>query len=90
VLLLDEPTSNLDARNENALRTAIAAAAGSRTLIVVAHRLSTVVDSDVIVVLDGGEVLATGPHDELLETSPLYRELAAHQLLVAGPILSGK
>ncbi len=90
VLLLDEPTSNLDARNENALRTAIAAAAGSRTLIVVAHRLSTVVDSDLIVVLDGGEVVATGPHDELLETSPLYRELAAHQLLVAGPLLSGK
>jgi ABC-type multidrug transport system fused ATPase/permease subunit len=90
VLLLDEPTSNLDARNENALRTAIAAAAGNRTLIVVAHRLSTVVDSDMIVVLDGGEVLATGPHAELLETSPLYRELATHQLLVAGPILSGK
>jgi ABC-type multidrug transport system fused ATPase/permease subunit len=83
VLLLDEPTSNLDARNESALRTAIATAAVRRTLIVVAHRLSTVVDSDLIVVLDGGEVLATGPHDELLETSPLYRELATHQLLVA-------
>jgi ATP-binding cassette subfamily B protein/ATP-binding cassette subfamily C protein len=83
VLLLDEPTSNLDARNESALRTAIATAAVRRTLIVVAHRLSTVVDSDLIVVLDGGEVLATGPHDELLETSALYRELATHQLLVA-------
>ncbi|HET6533294.1 MAG TPA: ABC transporter ATP-binding protein, partial [Actinoplanes sp.] len=82
ILLLDEPTSNLDARNEAALRAAIAAAAHRRTLIVVAHRLSTVVDSDRIVVLDAGRVVAAGPHDELLDTSPLYRELATHQLLV--------
>jgi ABC-type multidrug transport system fused ATPase/permease subunit len=82
ILLLDEPTSNLDARNESALRTAIAAAASSRTLIIVAHRLSTVVDSDQIVVVDGGRVVAVGAHQELLETSPLYRELATHQLLV--------
>jgi ABC-type multidrug transport system fused ATPase/permease subunit len=83
ILLLDEPTSNLDARNEAALRTAIAAAAERRTLIVVAHRLSTVVDSDEIIVLDQGRVVARGPHDELLDTSPLYRELATHQLLVS-------
>jgi ABC-type multidrug transport system fused ATPase/permease subunit len=85
ILLLDEPTSNLDARNEAALRQAIAAAAFRRTLIVVAHRLSTVVDSDQIVVVDQGRVVAAGLHEQLLETSPLYRELAAHQLLVAGP-----
>jgi ABC-type multidrug transport system fused ATPase/permease subunit len=83
ILLLDEPTSNLDARNEAALRQAIAAAAIQRTLIIVAHRLSTVVDSDQIVVLDQGRVVAIGPHETLLETSPLYRELAAHQLLVS-------
>jgi ATP-binding cassette subfamily B protein/ATP-binding cassette subfamily C protein len=83
ILLLDEPTSNLDARNEVALRHAIAAAAVSRTLIIVAHRLSTVVDSDQIVVLEGGRVVAVGPHERLLETSPLYRELATHQLLVS-------
>ena len=83
ILLLDEPTSNLDARNEAALREAIAAASFRRTLIVVAHRLSTVVDSDQIVVLEGGRVVAVGPHEQLLETSPLYRELAAHQLLVS-------
>jgi ATP-binding cassette subfamily B protein/ATP-binding cassette subfamily C protein len=83
ILLLDEPTSNLDARNEAALRDAIGAAALQRTLIIVAHRLSTVVDSDQIVVLDEGRVVAVGPHEVLLETSPLYRELAAHQLLVS-------
>lgn len=83
ILLLDEPTSNLDARNEAALREAIAAASFQRTLIVVAHRLSTVVDSDQIVVVEAGRVVAVGPHRELLETSPLYRELAAHQLLVS-------
>ncbi|BCJ78018.1 ABC transporter [Catellatospora sp. IY07-71] len=82
ILLLDEPTSNLDARNEAALRNAIDTVARGRTLLIVAHRLSTVVDADQIVVLEGGRVAATGRHEELLETSPLYRELAAHQFLV--------
>ncbi len=82
LLLLDEPTASLDARNEELLRRTLAAAAADRALLVVAHRLSTVVDSDRIVVLDGGRVVASGTHGELLETSPLYRELAAAQLLV--------
>ena len=82
LLLLDEPTSNLDARNEAALRLAVDAVARDRTLLVVAHRLSTVVDADQIVVLDAGRVVATGTHAELVAHSPLYRELASHQLLV--------
>ncbi|UWZ60027.1 ABC transporter ATP-binding protein [Dactylosporangium aurantiacum] len=83
ILLLDEPTSNLDARNEVALRQAIDTVAHNRTMIVVAHRLSTVVDADQIVVMEGGRVVATGRHADLLETSDLYRELATNQLLVA-------
>lgn len=82
ILLLDEPTSNLDARNEAALRSAIDTVAQGRTLLIVAHRLSTVVDADQIVVLEHGRVVATGRHEELLDASPLYRELAAHQFLV--------
>jgi ATP-binding cassette subfamily B protein/ATP-binding cassette subfamily C protein len=82
ILLLDEPTSNLDARNEAALKAAIDTAALGRTVLIVAHRLSTVVDSDQIVVLERGKVVALGSHDELLTTSPLYRELATQQLLV--------
>jgi ABC-type multidrug transport system fused ATPase/permease subunit len=82
LLLLDEPTASLDARNEALLRATLAAASADRALLVVAHRLSTVLDSDRIVVLDAGQVVATGTHEELVETSPLYRELAAAQLLV--------
>jgi ABC-type multidrug transport system fused ATPase/permease subunit len=82
ILLLDEPTSNLDARNEHALRQAIDAVAKERTLLIVAHRLATVVDADQIVVLDQGRVAGIGKHQDLAENNQLYRELAAHQLLV--------
>ena len=82
ILLLDESTSSLDGLNEQLLREAIDAVAEHRTLLVIAHRLSTVVDSDHIVVLDRGEVVGTGTHSELVATTPLYRDLAKHQLLV--------
>jgi len=81
ILLLDESTSSLDGLNEQRMREAIDAVATGRTLIVIAHRLSTVVDSDVIVVLDGGAVVGQGTHAELVASVPLYRDLAAHQLL---------
>ncbi|MFI8593598.1 ABC transporter ATP-binding protein [Microbacterium sp. NPDC078428] len=82
VLLLDESTSSLDGVNEQRMREAIDAVAQGRTLLVIAHRLSTVVDSDLIVVLEQGRVVGTGTHAELVESTPLYRELARHQLLV--------
>ena len=82
ILLLDESTASLDGRNERLMREAIDAVAENRTLIVIAHRLSTVVDSDQIVVLEKGRVVGVGTHSELVETTPLYRELAKHQLLV--------
>ncbi|TFB52322.1 ABC transporter ATP-binding protein [Cryobacterium tagatosivorans] len=82
ILLLDESTSSLDGVNEQKMRAAIDAVAVNRTLIVIAHRLSTVVDSDQIVVLDHGRVVGTGTHSELVASTPLYRELAKHQLLV--------
>jgi ATP-binding cassette subfamily B protein len=82
ILLLDESTSSLDSVNEQMMRAAIDAVAENRTLIVIAHRLSTVVDSDQIVVLDHGKVVGTGTHSELVASTPLYRELAKHQLLV--------
>ena len=82
ILLLDESTSSLDGVNEQRMREAIDAVAADRTLIVIAHRLSTVVDSDQIVVLDHGSVVGVGTHSDLVASTPLYRELAKHQLLV--------
>jgi len=82
ILLLDESTSSLDGVNEQRMREAIDAVAAGRTLLVIAHRLSTVVDSDRIVVLEKGRVVGQGTHSELVESTPLYRDLAKHQLLV--------
>ncbi|KTS06410.1 ABC transporter ATP-binding protein [Microbacterium testaceum] len=82
VLLLDESTSSLDGVNEQRMREAIDAVATDRTLLVIAHRLSTVVDSDLIVVLENGRVVGQGTHSELVASTPLYRDLAKHQLLV--------
>jgi ABC-type multidrug transport system fused ATPase/permease subunit len=83
ILLLDESTSSLDGPNELLMKTAIDKVSKNRTLVVIAHRLATVVDSDQIIVLKDGEVQASGTHEELLASSTLYRDLAEHQLLTS-------
>ncbi|MDP4633661.1 MAG: ABC transporter ATP-binding protein/permease [Pontimonas sp.] len=82
ILLLDESTSSLDGPNELLMKTAIDKVSQNRTLVVIAHRLATVVDSDQIIVVNGGQVDSVGTHDELLVSSALYKDLAEHQLLV--------
>lgn len=82
ILLMDESTSSLDGPNEVLMKHAIDRVAQDRTVIVIAHRLATVVDSDQIIVLNQGKVEAIGTHDELLRSSALYKDLAEHQLLV--------
>jgi ATP-binding cassette subfamily C protein len=82
LLLLDEATSQLDAVNEAALRATIADIAETTTVLVIAHRLSTVTMADRIVVMDAGRVRAIGSHADLVASDELYGELAATQFLV--------
>jgi ATP-binding cassette subfamily B protein len=82
ILLLDESTSSLDGANEQMMREAIDRVSIDRTLLIIAHRLSTVVDCDQIIVLENGKVVGIGTHSELVKSTPLYRDLAKHQLLV--------
>lgn len=77
ILILDEPTSSLDAISEEIVFSALRRLRAGRTTIVIAHRLSTVRDADRILVLDGGRIAAEGRHEELLESSQLYRRMCA-------------
>ncbi|WP_341718124.1 ABC transporter ATP-binding protein [Micromonospora sp. FIMYZ51] len=83
ILLLDEATSALDGINELSLRDAIDEVAGISTVLIIAHRLSTVTTARQILLLDHGRVRARGTHAELLRDDDLYRTLATTQLLAA-------
>lgn len=86
ILLLDEATSSLDGESERAVRLALERLREGRTVLAIAHRLATVRHMDRIYVLDAGRVVASGPHDHLLATSPLYERLCRYQLLDAAPV----
>jgi ABC-type multidrug transport system fused ATPase/permease subunit len=80
IVLLDEPTSNLDMQNEKLLVDALAALRERKSLIIIAHRLSTVISADEIIVLADGSIEAQGPHSALVNSSDLYRSLVDSEL----------
>jgi ATP-binding cassette subfamily B protein len=79
ILLLDEATSNLDTVSEQLIQAALQPLFAGRTSIVIAHRLSTVLAADVILVLDGGRLVEQGTHGDLLDQGGLYASLYEHQ-----------
>jgi len=81
ILILDEATSEVDVESEQFIRAALEDLFRDRTTFIIAHRLGTVVNADLIVVLDKGEILDQGRHQELFERCSLYRDLCETQFL---------
>ena len=84
IMLLDEATSALDSKSEALVQKAIRKLCLDKTSIVIAHRLSTVIDADRIFVMDKGRIIAEGSHEHLFAQSEIYHQLAKHQLLSDG------
>lgn len=83
ILIFDEATSQVDADSEAKIKEAIQEIMQDRTTFIIAHRFSTVVGADVIVVMDDGRIIAQGRHDDLVRTCPLYQSLSETQLVKA-------
>jgi ABC-type multidrug transport system fused ATPase/permease subunit len=83
ILILDEATSQVDAESEHLIQQAITALMKSRTTFVIAHRFSTILSADMIVVLERGRIVGTGKHDDLLRDCDTYRQLYERQLFAA-------
>jgi ABC-type multidrug transport system fused ATPase/permease subunit len=81
ILILDDATASVDATTEARIRRGLREAMRGRTTLIIAHRLSTISLADEIVVLDAGRIVARGTHDDLLETSAVYRDIYEHGLL---------
>ena len=75
IILFDEATSALDNDNQSKIKQAIDNLVKDHTIIIVAHRLSTIIDADVIYLIDGGKVVASGTHKQLLKKSSIYKNL---------------
>ncbi|MGG1519183.1 ABC transporter ATP-binding protein [Paenibacillus oryzisoli] len=88
ILMLDEATSSLDSKSEVVVQQALQNLMQGRTTLVIAHRLSTVVDADQIVFLDKGVVTGIGTHQELLESHEMYREFATQQLQIQEQLIA--
>ncbi len=80
ILMLDEATANLDSDSEVAVQKALINLMKNRTVLIIAHRLSTVVDADKILFIDHGNITGAGSHEELMKNHPLYRRFAQYQL----------
>ena len=75
IVVLDEATAYIDPENEALVQRAVGKLVAGRTVLVIAHRLSTITGADQIVVVNSGRIEATGKHEKLLDTCPLYREM---------------
>ncbi|MEX2324802.1 MAG: ABC transporter ATP-binding protein [Nitriliruptoraceae bacterium] len=85
IVILDEATAHLDTESERLVQAALSEALAQRTSLVIAHRLSTVINADHIVVIDDGRIVEYGTHTELLEADGIYAELAQTQLVTPSP-----
>jgi ABC-type multidrug transport system fused ATPase/permease subunit len=79
ILVLDEPTSALDSQTEKTIFLSLPSVIENKTLFVVAHRLSTIMNADRIFLLDQNRLIAIGTHESLLETNDYYRSIVSHQ-----------